>query len=494
MAIAKVKTRKVEWTTAAIVQMSVAGVLVVLSLILGWVAVRKFGLKRSMANGLVYYDSNRIGNAVPALEDALAWNAQHYVARELLAKIKTDGGDLAGAEANYQILLNSDFPRKETVHCGLGVIALKKADKEKDIKGAEQYIKQAFDAFTLAKAANGAMPEAEIGLRHCELCRLVKTDGPGPYAPERVKDLNEKFDKILKVLSSNQEMAKSITREGLVDLYSGLGWTYGQQGRYDVNAARFFKACYQYAPRWVLPLINMVYVEAQRFFEGGGLTLLDLRAMESQIAIFSNEMKTKWSGQPTLYGGLKEPWFQYCLATAYAYASRDDVAIYRNKMHNLLQDPALSARADPHVVDAYVWLEKTAKGNPDITARNMFNDALGATLDNFKKHETLMKDTDAAKKMRATVYIGLGNVEEYRARRENRNERYDKAIEFFKESLKAEDTYEANRNIAVILRRRGKQQEAQEFYTKALDAESKGWIREWAKSDVDTLKKFWAGP
>ncbi len=467
MAIEKVKTKQLEWTPQSLIQVAVAGVLVVISLILGYASFRKFMLKRSFANALEFYDSGRIGNAVPALEEALGWNPEHHVARELLAKIKTEAGDLPKAEEEYKALYQGEYPRKETVCVGLGVIELKRADqefKERDAaaewKAAEPHVKQALVWFQEAKKANPQIPEAEIGRWHCELMSVRRA--PGGIDPARARAVADGLEKVLKILTGGAEAGKAVTREGLVDLYAGLGWCNAVQGGYSESAAKYFKACYQYAPKWVLPRINMIYIDAQRFAEGN-FSHADLKGMENLIRRERNEIQTLWRTQAAVYGALEEPWFQYCLATAYAFGIRKDISTYNNLAHGLTTDQKLGTRMEPHFLSAAIQYRFATEKDLDPVSRNMYMDQLYGVLDKFRQNEQLQKNTA----VRAAVLHNLGFAKEWQGAWNKRAVEYEAAITQWKEAAKLVDCYETNRNLAVLYKRNNKQVEAQEFYVKA---------------------------
>jgi len=489
MAIEKVKTKQLEWTPQSLIQVAVAGVLVVVSLILGYASFRKFMLKRSFASALELYDSGRFGNATPALEEALAWNPDHHVARELLAKIKTEGGDLPKAEEEYKILYQGEYPRKETVCVGLGVIELKRADLEfkgrdaaAEWKAAEPHVKQALVWFQEAKKANGQIPEAEIGRWHCELMTVRRA--PGGIDPARARAVADGLEKVLKILTTSPEAARMVTREGLVDLYAGLGWCNAVQSGYSEAAAKYFKACYQYAPKWVLPRINMIYIDAQRFTEGA-FSHAELKGMENLIRRERNEIQTLWRTQAAVYGALEEPWFQYCLATSYAFGVRKDMQTYNNLSHGLTTDQKLGARMEPHFLSAAIQYRFATERDLDRVSRNMYMDQLFGVLDRFRQNEQLANHPA----VRAAVLHNIGFAKEWQGAWAKRQVDYEAAYTQWKEAAKLVDCYETNRNLAVLYKRNNKQAEAQEYYLKAQKF-IPGLTDDNLKTDAANLKEF----
>ena len=105
MAIEKIKgTPKVEWTVSTLINLGVTVILVVLSGVLGWMAFANWRFKSSLVDGYQEYDRGRATAAKSSLEAALSWRPKNVGARELLAKILCDEGNLDGARKQYNIL------------------------------------------------------------------------------------------------------------------------------------------------------------------------------------------------------------------------------------------------------------------------------------------------------------------------------------------------------------------------------------------------------
>ncbi|MBI2931740.1 MAG: tetratricopeptide repeat protein [Planctomycetes bacterium] len=479
MAIPALKTKRTEWTRTSVIQMCVAGILVLLSLVLVMVAVRRFGLKRSFAHALIYYHSNRVGNVIPALTDTLEWDEGHHVARELLAKACADEGKLDQAEDHYRRLLEaSDFDGKGIALYGLGVVAFKKAEREKEWKAAEPLVQQARKYFADAK-----LQESEIALRHCDILTLVRTG----LDATKAKTAAEELEKILNRLVTDREKGAAISREGLIDLYAALGWSTAMQGGLSTEAARYFRTCFQYGQGWALPRVNMVYFEARRFAETD-ISLEDLRKQERSMDALRTELRTLSKTRKEVHGALEEPWLQYTMAGSLAFGRKKGTDTYNRLMYEIRQDEVLQARVEPHLVDTVVAYEPAVDPAANRMQRNGSIGWFGSTLRTFQKCEQLAKPEFAS--LRAAVLHNLGFVFEHQAVINRQDTAYDDAIKHFKQALEIEESYEGDRNIAVIQKRRNKP-DAQEWLDKALRAAEKR-PEAWVKQDVEELKKFFA--
>src|SRR5687768_1872533 len=164
MAIEKVEKKRVEFTGASVAQLGVSFALVALSLLMGYFSFANWRFKSSLADGYRAYDVGNLGQAAPALRDALTWRPEHPGARELLAKIEVEGGSLDAAEAHYRKLrdLNHNSP---PVRIGMGALYLRRAEKTEDEKAVKELAGKAREEFRSASEA----PEGEIGLGHVEL-------------------------------------------------------------------------------------------------------------------------------------------------------------------------------------------------------------------------------------------------------------------------------------------------------------------------------------
>jgi hypothetical protein len=340
MAIAKVRKKaKFEATPTAYLQFGIAITMVLASLVLGWQAFAKWQFKRNLLEGYATYDSNRQALAKPALVSALGWNDQHAGARELLAKIRIEEGSYNEAEQELQKLISQGYDRPQ-VHVSLGVILLKKAAKAANAAEATTLVTQAQAEFGKA----GSIPEAAIGRGHAELLLAWKLSDSARYVPAHAI-----FEK-LRTDFGNKAYREQCTREGLVDYYSGLGKVLAMKGKYDAGASAAFRSCYQYAPSWLLPMTNVLRVEAQRFSESN-FSHTQLLEMKSDTDAFRRATEQQWKTDPR-FKELKEPWMQYALSVAFAYLRAGSINEYE-----VLVSGITSALGDeylePYVLDAY---------------------------------------------------------------------------------------------------------------------------------------------
>src|SRR5215831_10048638 len=254
MAIEKIEgTPKIEWTTSTLIQLGVAIVLVLLSGLFGWLAFANWRFKVNLVEGYQEYDRGRPPVAIKRpLEAALSWRPSHTGARELLAKVLCDEGALEAARKHYKMLEMQGY-KVPQVSIALGVLALKEVEPLNQPKQIEALVNEAAGYF---KQAPG-VPEAEIGIGHCDLVLARKLGNPGYYTRAQGT-----FTKIQTAMEKSKEFRAQITRDGLIDYYTGLGKALASGDKFDEGARAAFMACYQYTPAWSLPMSNVLALEA----------------------------------------------------------------------------------------------------------------------------------------------------------------------------------------------------------------------------------------
>ncbi|HYF00563.1 MAG TPA: tetratricopeptide repeat protein, partial [Planctomycetota bacterium] len=255
MAIERVDKAKMEFTPVTLALLGVAGVLTVVALVVFYLAYGNWRFKTELTEGYEAYDRGVPGRAATALKDALGWRPAHRGARELLAKIAVESGNLEEARAHYEALQKHGHD-SHRVRVGLGVVALRKADATEEPKQVQELVKLAQDHF---KSASGALPEADLGLGHAELLLAARL-----REPARVDAARKIFEKVRAALDSDAGLRARITRDGLVDYYAGLGRVLSQGAAYDPAAAQAWRACLQYSPRWLVPKAALLALEARR--------------------------------------------------------------------------------------------------------------------------------------------------------------------------------------------------------------------------------------
>lgn len=455
MAIEKVKTKKIEYTPMTLVQLGAALVLILLSLVFGYQAFTKWRFKVSLIEGYEAFDSNLMANAVPALEGALSWRPEHTGALELLAKIRCDENQLDKAVDHYGKLVNLGYDRPQ-VRAGLGVLFLKRADKAATLAEATNYVKEAQGQF---KAASG-IPEAAIGLGHCELVLAHKGE-TGRYATAL-----QMFKKIEHDLEGNAAYRQECTREGLVDFYAGLGkaLSTSQDPNERPKAAAAFKSCYQLARRWTLPMRNMLLVEAQKFSTGTWRTE-DMAKIRPDAEAFRKEMGNYWKSNKVLYGTLQQPWLLYTLALAGAFKSAGNMNEYDLLIQDLTRGMGFEGRLEPLLFDASTWSELVQRDDP--SGRNQETYANRGA----RSYEAMLASpglTDPG--MRALVHNNLGWMLAWTGSYNSSESVLRRGIENLVTAAKlAPDDYVMNRNAALAMKRIPKMAQAEwmPYYEKA---------------------------
>ncbi len=485
MAIPKVKSNKVEWSTQSIVQFSVSGGLIVLSLIMGWLAIARFQLKRNLVAGLQAMDRNQEGDVEPYLQSAVGWKKSHVGARLALAKRYADSGKLDDGEALYrELLADPDLEEKGLVGVGLGVIALKRAEKEKDATQFKNRIKEAQAAYGTANH----LPEGKLGIKLADLMREIRDKNA-----DGVAKLQAAFTGLINDAKSGK--SGQWTREGLIDLYAGAGMSYAYGGGYSKEAAQYFNSCYSLAPQWPLPLVNKVYLEAAYLRAGSDIPPTKLQEMKTAWDTEKNDWDSKATSPA--YIALREAWFQYCIAQAYRYGSAGLIQEYRNYIHQLKSKSDLNGRYEVIKVHLGIFMHFGMRPGIDPESRN--NDVMQASteIENFLKGELSRRSEAEWVTLKALALANFAVCLEHRGVREMNNNFHQEAVKNLKEALEIEKkslglpdgAYETNRNLAVILKRLNNA-EGETYYNAAVKL---GPGSDKGREDVENLKKFWAG-
>ena len=484
MAIAKVKTKSVEWSSQSITQLAVAGALVLLSLLFIWLGITRFMLKRNMVAGLQAMDRGMQGAVDGYLSAAVSWKPTHHPARLALAKHYVDTMNEAGAEDMYRQLLEApDFTQKPLATCGLGALYLKKAERAKDAAGMQAALKIAVDHYK----SSGDLPEAKIGLAHCELVAAVRANDSA-----KIGALKGTFATLHK---NYRNSGANITKDGLIDLYSGLGLTHAWGGGYSKDAAQYFNACYGLAPRWPLPMINRAYLEAARYRDTD-INPKDLDVEKPRI----DEVRSEWKmlyGQGN-YGGLKEAWFQYSLATAYRFGVNGNHNAFSNYLNNLKSETEFKNRPETWRLEIGTLMRLGARSTDNLEARNNDMGRAGMQIRQFLDDEVARRTEEAWLRLRAIALVNMAVSLEQNMMYGNFPPAGEDAVNRLKDAIKIEKelkmndgqgSYEANRNLAVMLRRLGKPeaQAAFDAAVKLAGTSPKG------ADDVKLLQDFFAG-
>jgi tetratricopeptide (TPR) repeat protein len=444
MAIEKTQgAPKVEWTRSSIASVGIAALLVVLSLLLGWFAFSNWRFKSNLLEGYQEYDRGHAANAKKSMEAALSWRPAHTGARQLLAKLLCDEGKLSDARAQYGRLLAQGYNAPQ-VHIGLGVLGLKEVESLDKPKAIETMVAEASGEFR--KAAG--VPEAEIGQGHCELVLARKLNDPSHVAKAQAL-----FEKVQTAMEKSKEFRASVTRDGLVDYYTGLGKALASSDKGEgAAAAAAFRACFQYTPTWTLPMANILAVEARRIAlsSDGNDALLkaqgDLNAVRTQGRNVINAERDS-----TLKAVLREQWLAYSLALAQAWGRAGNLTELQNVIRDTQSVSGFDQRLEPALLEAQIRTDLAAKEDPNVATQESYvTKATGVYNELIPRIPT----DDANKERRATALNNLAWTLAWRGGYQSSENLYTQAMGKLNEALKLyPEDYVLNRNMAVVLKR-----------------------------------------
>jgi len=469
MAIEKVRKTKLEISPAAALQLGISAGLVVLSLILGYFALVRWRLKENLLSGYASYGAGDLENARKRMEAALSWKPDHAGARELLAKIQCDVNLLDEAEANYRRLLEQGytFPR---IRAGLGVVYLKRADKA-DPKEAASYLRQARESFEAA----GGIPEAAIGLGHCDLLQAERLGNPSD--PRRYEAAIQRFRKIREEMNARKEYRAECTRWGLVDYYAGLGKALAASPAAEDQQAALeaFRCWVQLAGRAAVPRASRLALETRRY-EGRNFTLQEMTAIKPEVMNLRRESEL-WKTHRDTFGELKEPWLQFTLALAKAFLDSGLESDYEGLVRELVTGGGFENRLDVYLFDAALRSRKVLQGEAAASLETLVAKASAAYRTLLAQN--LIRD-ESARPLRALAHNGLGWMEAWLGSYNSNETKLREAQAQFLEAVKLyPDDYVFNRNLCVVLRRlRRPDREIQPYLDKARSAPREGVLAE----------------
>ncbi len=371
------------WTIAIIIELSAAGVLFLVSAVLLYLGIQEYRLQDAAVSAFEAYDANEQAKVGDHCRAALEIDERYHPARQLLAKVllEQEKPDLDAAEKEYRTLIDRGYP-EPNAHVGIGMIALIRASREEDPAAVANWIKSARHAF---QDAGEGCPEAEIGLAHAAL--LENLENGGSLAPVKVR-----FQKILSRLESDLSARSSITRDGLVDLYAGLGRASCDPGSYQEEAATWFHISHYYAPDWALPLVNLIYIDAQRYATGT-FTPEQLKAEKSRMISLTQLVEPLLNKSPAV----KEAHLQRQLAIAYAFSRAGGISEFQNQIRKL-RTGLYQDRIEPFRMEAFGLLEMIQRGGLEpTTLNNYLNKAVDPDVGAFvrlARHKALLDDAE----------------------------------------------------------------------------------------------------
>jgi hypothetical protein len=444
MAAEKAEKKKLLFATAAIAQLAVSAALVGVALLLGYLAFARWRFKSSLVEGYREYEVGNVGRAGPALRSALDWRPDHEGARELLAKIEVESGSLDAAAKHYETLRGAGYNPPQ-VRVGLGVIHLRRAEKAAEDKQVQEAVSKAREEF---KSAAAEALEGEIGLGHCDLLLAWRFKDAKALDGARAT-----FDRVRRKLDGDGAARARITREGLVDYYAGLGKVLSEGAGYDAAATAAWKACGQYARRWVGPPVGVLLMEARRF-EGWKDGVDGLNAIKTEATRLRNEASNQFRTQSRDAGlALQEAWIVYTLSLSTAWARAGNINEHTLLMGDF-KSSGLSDRLEPPLVDALVRTELAAQELPNIALQDGHaRTAISAYVELEKR---LTGTDEVSKDRRAIVLNNLGWLEAWRGSYTNGKALLASAARRFDEASKLKpDDFLYARNALVVHKRIG---------------------------------------
>ncbi len=379
-----------KWSRQSLIEIGVAGLLLILGAVFLFLGVQDYRLRSSSISAFEAYDQNDPGKVAGFCQEALSIDEAYHPARQLLAKIllEQETPDLDAAEGEYRRLLERGYSGPD-VHVGLGVISLLRASQEKEGAAFSTWIKNARHAF---QDAGEDCIEAQIGMAHAMLLESIRNK----QSLARGESL---FQKVLARLDSSESVRASITRDGLVDLYAGLGRAACDPKLYQESAATWIHTSRYYAPDWILPLVNLVYIDAQRYVTES----LDREALSSEKPSrlsLSRVVESMSSSSPSL----KEANLQRQLAIAYAFARIGNISEFQGRIRSL-RTGRYKDRIEPYRMEIYGLLSMIGQeGLESTTLANYLTKAVEA-VDRLLKHPDLTDSVD-----RVTILNNKGVV------------------------------------------------------------------------------------
>src|SRR6185503_554664 len=245
---------------------------------------------------------------------------------------------------------------------GLGVLALKEVEPLNQPKQIEALVNEAAGHF---KQAPG-VPEAEIGIGHCDLVLARKLGNPAYYARAQ-----KTFTSVQTAMEKSRDFRGQITRDGLIDYYTGLGKALSSIGnQFDENSRAAFLACYQYTPTWSLPMSNVLSLEARRFAQmnesNDVLVKLspDINALRTQARLIYNGIKVKEEKD-----AYREAWIMFSLALGQAWGRAGNL----NELQKIVTDLSSgSDRIEQYVLDTQIKTDFATKDDPNPAIQEQY--------------------------------------------------------------------------------------------------------------------------
>lgn len=474
MAINKIDKPKTEWTATSLILLSVSLVLGLVSVALGWFAYVNWRFEANLAEGLREFAQGRPGVARMSLKSALEYRSIDIPSRELLAKIECDEGNLSEAAKQYKILRLQGH-RSPTVPVGLGVVALREACKLEDPKAVAAKVREAVEEFT---KANGLVPEADLGLAHSELILAWKFNETARAA--KAKGF---FEKIRATMDGKPEYRGAVTRDGLVDYYSGLGKVLASGDGYDPAATAAYRACHQYARRWLQPLSNVLIVEARRMLAIPG-DKDALAVLKPSLTALKNEGSNLIRSNREAKEALGEAWFQYGLALAGAWGRAGVLPEAQPILRDLASTAGYEGRLEPGLMEALIRTELAMKDDPNGANQER---SISSAVQGYGEFVQKIGNDDARKEIRVWALNNLAWMQAWRGGYSSNVSYHTQALDRLTEALKLlPDDALLNRNICIVLKRLKRPPAAWQANLEKVKAGSSST----GAQDLDALSKY----
>lgn len=284
-----------------------------------YLALVEYALKSNYNSGLHLHDTNQAPAAVRQFEDALWWKPDHHWAREGIAKIYAEANSLDQAEQEYRKLLARGH-RTASVHVGLGVVALRRADQAKETVAALQQADAALASFQAA----GSVPEAAVGRGMAQLLIATRTNNPAKLIEAR-----SAFEEALKAAESGQKLMRS----ALLDLYAGYGACLAMLGHNFELSYSLSKRAAVFAPNWETPEANASLAVARWCWESppGPSEIPAVRAKFDRWLALSQQK----AAQTQTFPALQAPWCRMAGSIARLYLYQGDVDSFNRTMNQI---------------------------------------------------------------------------------------------------------------------------------------------------------------
>jgi hypothetical protein len=473
-----VPVRRFALTAASLAQYGAAAVLTAVAAVVGYASFAAWRFRSAVEEACRQHDAGNWGAVRPVAEEALRWRPDFSGARLLLAKMLCASGDFEAARREYERLRSEGYV-PAPVRLGLGAVYLRLAERAADERAAAELAELARKEY---QAARGVAPEAEIGLGHVELFLASRAGDSARYATARGI-----FDAVRAALQGNAEAARRITREGLLDFYSGLGRALAAAPAPEGDAAAAFRAAWQLSrPRASRPLGSLLAMEARRLLEAGTWTPEQAKAAEAEVTARRHEMAALWRGNRQAQEEMKEAWLAYTLAAAAAFG-RAGNAERQSQLLREVTAGGFGDRREPYLMDALIRTEAALREDPNLAARD--RRVAAAVAGYTQLLSKLGAPTDEpGREQRARALNNLGWMEAWRGALQKSEALVLRGLGHVTEALQLRpDDYVYNRNAAVLLKRVRRPASAwQPYLEKARAAAARG---PWAE-DLAAVEKY----